>query len=170
MILKREIDLSITGLGIVFYSDFAIRHIEEGQDFLSSDFWSPDSVAKYVNSCRIGAICTGGPGRYLLDIFNDPQRATSFAESEAIIRLGIEVRGDVLSFRDLYDFMDWSPDCPTDQRIEIASGYYRITVYSSRPPSRILGDNQRIGLYFERWKNLPNLGWQGVPDISALLE
>lgn len=45
--------------------------------------------------------------------------------------------------------MQWSAECPELQQLPIADGWYRLTVYTSRPSSGILGDNQAIDIHFE---------------------
>ena len=86
----------------------------------------------------------------------------------AVIRVGLEVRDDKIILKDVYDLTEWYPVIGSS--MEIPSGHYLVTVYSSLPKSGVAGDNQTIGFYFEPKTEPQNLGWQGVPDISALLE
>ena len=43
----------------------------------------------------------------------------------------------------------------------------RRTVYSSRPTSGILGDNQVIDIHLEPTTEKPLLRWEGVPDLRG---
>jgi hypothetical protein len=140
--MKQELKLEIAGLGIVFYSPFAVADIPKGSDFLSQHFMKPQDVASFVNACTISAIGTGSPGSYLLRLFDGPYPNELEKVSRATIRLGIEVRDGSLCFRDLYDFMEWDPVCPAGQQIAFPNGFFRITVCSSRPASGILGRDQ----------------------------
>jgi hypothetical protein len=71
-----------------------------------------------------------------------------------------------LCFRDLYDLMNWEPECPDAQTVSFVNGFYRVTAYTSPPPSGILGDGQAVWLHFERWHEKPKLAWSGVPDLA----
>jgi len=163
--MNHEIKIEIAGLGIIFYSPFAVAHIADGTNFLSSSFWKPDEVAKYVNQCRIPAFCTGSPGTYKLRIFDGPYPDSIIETSARTIRLGIEVRDLSICFRDLYDLMDWRSSCPQEQNVSLADGFYRVTVMTRLPASGILGDNQEIDMYFEKYLEMPKLNWPGVPEL-----
>jgi hypothetical protein len=79
--------------------------------------------------------------------------------------LGLEVHEGVICIRDLYDLMQWSAECPASQQLPMADGWYRLTVYSSRPASGILGDNQVIDIDLEAMREKPKLRWEGVPSL-----
>ena len=127
--MKEKINLSIAGIGVIIYSPFAARHITEGEDFLSSHFWEPEMVAKYVSSCQIAAFCTGSPGNYAIKLIDGVYPAADINNAKAKIRLGIEVRDQTLCVRDLYDLMEWKTECPAKQAISIQDGFYLLTVY-----------------------------------------
>ena len=165
----QELKLDIAGLGIVFYSPFAVADIAEGSDFLSEHFWDPADVARYVNACRLSAIGTGTPGLFRIRLHEGTPPGDIDLQSVAAIRLGLEVRDTAICFRDLYDLMEWSASCPVEQTITWPDGFFRITVISSVPPSGVLGDNQLIDMHFERISEQPKLAWPGVPDISEFL-
>jgi hypothetical protein len=61
--------------------------------------------------------------------------------------------------------MDWTADCPSPQKIEVADGFYSVTVYSSTPDSGIIGQDQTIYLHFERVAAKPAVKWDGVPQL-----
>ena len=82
------------------------------------------------------------------------------------LRLGIKVRDGTVCLRDLYDLMEWSATCPARQRVRVRDGFYRLTVLSDPPASGVLGDRQRIAIYFERTARKPAIRWQGVPDLT----
>jgi hypothetical protein len=163
--MDRTITLNILGLGAILYSPRATRHIGHGENYLEPHFWEPADVARHVNDCQISGFCTGSPGRYLLRLYDGPIDAAGLESAGAKVRLGIEVHDDELCFRDLYDLMAWEPDCADAQRVRLPSGFYRITVYTSRPASGIVGDGQTISLHFEAQAEKPRLAWSCVPDI-----
>ena len=164
-----ELDLDIAGLGIVFYSPFAVAHIAEEEDFLSAHFMNPGDVAQYVNACTISAIGTGTSGEFQIRLYEGAPPSDPDLESAAVIRLGLEVRDTKICFRDLYDLMEWTAVCPEEQTISWPDGFYLITVVSYVPPSGYLGEDQVIEMYFEPVAERPKLVWPGVPDISSLL-
>jgi hypothetical protein len=163
--MRQEIRLSIAGLGIIFYSPFAVQHIRDGEDYLTASFRDPDDVAKHVKSCEISTFCTGTPGDFKLVIDDGNLDDVAMNQSEFRIRLGLEVRAGQVCFRDLYDLLKWSKESPDTQMVNLENGFYRITVYSSPPASGILGDNQTVYLNFERVDRKPDLSWTGVPQL-----
>jgi hypothetical protein len=167
--MDRTVELNIAGLGIILYSPFAVARIRVGDDYLNSEFMKREDIARHVNSCRISAIGTGSPGTYYLRLLTGERPDPLIEAAGAVIQLGLEVQDGQICFRDLYDLLQWAPYCPTEQTAELPSGYYLITVFSSLPASGLLGDGQVIGLFFERTDQPPDLGWQGVPDLSRLL-
>src|SRR4051812_8575663 len=103
----RQIDLEITGLGILLYSPFAVAHIPAGADYLREHFWAPVDVARHVRECRLTAFGTGSPGRFRLAFhLGEPDAAAVWAAA-AKVRLGLEVRGGRVCVRDLYDLRAW---------------------------------------------------------------
>jgi hypothetical protein len=163
--MRQEIRLSIAGLGIIFYSPFAVQHIEEGEDYLSAHFQDPNDVAKHVRACEISTFCTGTPGDFKLVIDDGNLDTVALNQAEFRVRLGLEVREGQVCFRDLYELMEWSQECPVSQTVNLPDGVYRITVYSSRPASGISGDNQTVYLNFEKAEGKPELSWTGVPQL-----
>ncbi len=164
--MKHQIDLYIAGLGIVFYSPFAVRNIPEGSDYLEEHFMAAHAVAQSVMDCTITAFGTGSSGNYLLNIFDGDYPERQITSSDKVIRLGIKVEDNEIRFRDLYDFMEWEVECESRQVIQIENGFYKITVFTSLTESGILGDDQVINLHFEKVLEKPVLKWSGVPDLS----
>lgn len=165
--MKVHIDISITGLGIILYSPFAVAHITEGSDYLSSHFWEPDLVARHVMACELSAFGTGSPGDYRLILFDGHDTEGDLGDAMASIRLGIEIQDQTICFRDLYDLMDWKAECPATQSVNLDNGFYELTVFTNPPASGILGDRQTINIHFRPVPQRPELNWAGVPDISG---
>jgi hypothetical protein len=69
---------------------------------------------------------------------------------------------------DLYDLMEWSQECPAEQQLPVADGWYRLTVFSSRPASGILGDGQIININLEPVASKPLVRWEGVPQLFEM--
>lgn len=161
----HQIALDILGLGVVLYSPPAVDHIPAGSDYLSSHFWEPADVARHVTECELTAFGTGSPGSFQLRFADGPADEHAVRAADFKLRLGLLVRGGEVCVRDLYDLMDWSPECPPVQRLAVADGWYRLTVYSSPPASGILGDGQVIDVALERVDDRPALRWDGVPSL-----
>jgi hypothetical protein len=163
----REIALDIAGLGIILYSPPAVSHITEGSNYLQEHFWQPEDVARYVMECELTTFCTGSPGSYRVRFLDGSPKESEVQAADFSLRLGLRVRDAAVYLRDLYDFMDWSNECPQQQRLSVADGWYRLTVFSSRPANGILGDNQLIEINFEPVDDKPTLRWEGVPQLCA---
>ena len=163
MIMKREINLEIQGLGIIMYSPFAVAHIKEGEDYLESNYMDAGQVVEHIYAGTIVGFCTGSPGDYIIKIKEGyPDDNEDFDHS---LRLGIEIREKCMCFRDLYDLLDWTVDCDVTQKIEIADGFYHITVCTNLPESEIYGDNQVIYIYLNKLESMPKLKYNGVPQL-----
>jgi hypothetical protein len=63
--------------------------------------------------------------------------------------------------------MDWNPVCPSAQRIDLANGYYHVTLCSSTPPSGVLGDDQVIFVFLQPLAAMPALATTGIPNLVA---
>ena len=153
----RQIAVDISGLGFILYSPPAVSHIPQGSDYLEQHFWQPEDVAKHVMAGQLTAFCTGTPGSFRLRFHDGPRDDQAVDASDYKLRLGLEVHESVICVRDLYDLMRWSAECPEAQQLPIADGWYRLTVYTSRPPSGILGDNQAIDIHLEAMQEKPTL-------------
>ena len=57
--IHKNILLSPTGMGIVFYSEAAVKNIPIGENFLEKEYWKPEHVASHLNRGDIVGICTG---------------------------------------------------------------------------------------------------------------
>lgn len=161
----REIEVDISGLGFILYSPPAVHHIAKGSDYLQEHFWEPEDVARHVMDCQLTAFCTGTPGSFRLRFREGPLDQQALDKADFKLRLGLEVHEGKICVRDLYDLLDWVPKCPVSQQLPIADGWYRLTVYSSRPVSGILGDKQTIDIHLQAVRKKPELRYEGVPDL-----
>lgn len=159
----ETINISIDGMGLVVYSPFAVKKIPEGEDFLEKSLWNPEDVKKQVEACQIVPFCTGSPGDYIINCYEDLPDEDYLSRFEYILRLGIIVRNDTVCIRDLFDFMQWDPRCPDEQKISIPSGYYVMTICTSTPESGITGDKQLIEIHFYEIEFFPATKSNGVP-------
>lgn len=161
--MLQRINILLDGMGLVFYSPFAVKKISEGEDFLMSHLWEPKDVMKQVESCKIVPVCTGSPGYYIIDCFEGLPDQSYLEHFQYVLQLGIIVRDDTVCIRDLFDFMNWTSDCPEEQKIHLKSGYYVMTICSSTPKSGITGDHQSIQLHFLEVSSFPATRYPGVP-------
>jgi hypothetical protein len=161
----REIALDIAGLGIILYSPPAVAHIAGRSDYLQKHFSQPEDVARHVMACELTAFCTGSPGSFRVRFLDGPPNESDVHSADFKLRLGLWARDGTICVRDLYDLMEWSNECPAEQRLSVADGWYRLTVFSSRPASGVLGDDQVINISLEAVAKKPRLRWEGVPQL-----
>lgn len=155
--MRHEIPISIAGLGIIIYSPFAVAFICEGEDYFSSTFHDPANVAAHAMRGDILTFCTGSGSDFRLVVYDGLLDEVRLLLSEFKLRLCLDVRGGQVCFRDLYDLLDWTALCPASQQIELADGFYSVTVYSSTPASGIIGDSQPIYIHFEKVVRRPEI-------------
>lgn len=165
MFISKSIRLLTSGMGVVIHSPWATADIKQGADFFSNEFSDPLDVAKLVNSSRIAAFCTGSPGAWNLQVSSNQPDEAALMQAEYKVRLGVEVRDRALQIRDIFELMSWDAECDAEQMIRLPDGFYRITAYTSRPPSGILGDDQDIHLHLEAVPGPVMLTHQGVPQL-----
>jgi hypothetical protein len=161
----RDVVLELSGLGVVLYSPPAVAHIPNGANYLREHFWAPTDVVRHVMECQLTAFCTGSPGSFRLRFADGPPNEAAVQAAEFKLRLGLQVQAGMICVRDLYDLMAWSADCPPEQCLTAADGWYRLTVYSSCPLSGVIGDGQVIEICLERVSEKPRLRWDGVPSL-----
>ena len=159
----RELRMDIAGLGMILYSPPAASHIPRGSDYLKEHFSAPPDVARHVMDCQLTGFCTGSPGIFYLWFANGPRDEEGIQKAEFKLRLGLQVRERTICVRDLYDLMQWVPECPPQQQVTIDDGWYRLTVSSSPPASAIIGGGQVINIHLEPMLSKPQLRWEGVP-------
>lgn len=161
--MNEVIQLNITGLGIIMYSDFAVSEIAEGEDYFSSCYQLPEQVAKHIHQGTIVGFCISSPGKYILKFLNGYPSEAELDSSEFKLRLGIEVKDNRVCVRDLYALMDWKSNCQPNQVIQIENGFYHVTLCGNISASGILGDNQEINVYLQLIDKMPELKYAGVP-------
>ena len=49
--------------------------------------------------------------------------------------------------------------------LKVTPGYYHITLCTKRPESGIWGDKQTIYVYLNKLDEMPELTWEGVPQL-----
>jgi hypothetical protein len=157
--------LDIQGLGIILYSPFAAAHIGEGEDYLNSHYSDEAAVGPHIRSGTIVGFGTGSAGTFTLEFFPGYPDPTTIESHEFKLRLGVLVRDRTLCVRDLYDLLEWTPECPPEQRLSLEDGYYHLTLCSSAPPSGRLGDDQVIRVYLNPVEAMPALKFAGVPTL-----
>lgn len=161
--IEKVIEIKIEGLGVIMYSDFAVSHIKEGEDYFSTNYQTSQQVLKHIYEGTIVGFCTSSPGQYNLIFRTGYPSELELESSEFKLRLAIDVRDGRICIRDLYDLMDWRTRCPNNQYVEIENGFYHITLCGNTPQSGILGDNQEIYVYLCKLDSMPTLKYAGVP-------
>jgi hypothetical protein len=163
LVERARVYLSISGLGIIFYSPFAVRHIPAGEDYLEHQFLEPEDIARHVNACTLTGFGTGGPGEFEL-IVRDDVEEKAFLNAQFKAELCLEVRDEVVYFRDLYDLIRWVPECPANQAVSLPDGYYRVVAYTSYVP---IGQSQSVTLSFIATDAKPAMHYSGVPELGG---
>ena len=163
--INIDIDISIDGMGIVFYSDGAVKDIKYAENFFKNEYENPNKVGEHIRKGDVVGFCTGSGGDYILK-FRDGYPSKEIKEKYPIsIYLGIVIDGGRLCIKDLFWLMDWNPDCPQNQQIELDNGAYEIILNTKIPKSGIYGDEQEIYVYLNKIDKMPELMWQGVPQL-----
>lgn len=163
--MEKDINIEIEGMGIVMYSPKTVEGIPNGSNYLTNEYNLPSQVAEHVKKGDMVGFCTGSGGTYTLKIRDGYPTNEVNEEYPISIRLGIDVRDDKICFIDLFWLMEWDDDCPPEQVLSVESGYYHITLLTRKPESGIWGDNQTIYVYLNKLSAMPELAWQGVPQL-----
>lgn len=161
----KTVDLDIAGLGFILYSPFSVADISEGDDYFEAQFSEPERVEHQAIEGRIVGVSTGTGGRFLVQFYEGAPEDSELARHTYKLRLGVEVRDELLCVRDLYDLLNWTANCPPEQKLSLENGFYRLTLLSNDPPSGIPGDRQFIAAYLEHVSVLPKLRYNGVPTL-----
>ena len=148
---EKDIFLETRGLGFIIYSDFAVKKIKRGENYLAAHYWNPSDVAKEVNAGELIGVCTGAPGVYRLSIREGIPCDELWENSILRRRLSIKVIGGTVYFRDLYELMDWDERCDESQTIKIEDGYYTMLLMGNMPNDGSFGENQVIYLYIYKY-------------------
>ena len=57
--INKDMMLSPTGMGIIFYSEGVVKDIPSGEDFLNKEYGDAQKVGDHIRKGDIVAICTG---------------------------------------------------------------------------------------------------------------
>ena len=163
--VEKDITLETEGMGIVMYSPKTVKGILEGYDYLSNEYTIPSQVAEHLKKGDMVGFCTGSGGNYILKVRKGYPDSEISEQYPISIRLGIDIQDNKMCFIDLFWLMEWYDDCPAEQSIEIENGYYHITLLTCKPASGIWGDSQIIYVYLNKLSTMPELTWQGVPEL-----
>ena len=163
--IYKDIKLYTDGMGIVIYSNKAMSYVNEGEDFFTKEFSTPEKVSEHIKKGDIVGFNTGTGGEYNIKIRDGYPNNDINNQFPISIRLAIDVKGNVLSFIDLYWLMEWSNYIPEEQQICIEEGIYDLTILTSKPISGIWGDNQDIYIHMNKIGHMPELSWDGVPYL-----
>src|SRR5262249_1383943 len=144
-----DIRLHINDVGIIFFSPESVKHIEEGEDYFTANYSTPDKVLSHVLQGTLVGFCTGTPGDFILRFHCGYPDNAYLKHCEFALRLGFRCVGGTVCFRDLHDLRAWSKSCLPQQTLSLPDGTYHVTVCSDRPDSGTLGDDQLIDIYFQ---------------------
>ena len=64
--LNKEITLTISGLGIIFYSPQSVEHIPEGANYLRSNYLNAEQVQAHIQAGSIVGFGTCSPGTFTM--------------------------------------------------------------------------------------------------------
>jgi len=163
--IYKDTYISIVGMGIVIYSNEAFKDIKDGSDFFKNEFETPEQVARHIKKGDIIGFNLGSSGNYKLH-FRDGYPSEDMIEKYPLsIRLALDVKGNKVSFMDLYWLMEWSDEVPEEQVIDIKEVIYHITVLTSNSKKGAIGDEQDVYIYFKEIDEMPKLCWNGVPCL-----
>lgn len=161
----RSMVLDVSGLGVVFYAPFAVSHIAEGADYLSSNYTTEEQVQAHIQQGSLVGFGTGSPGTFVLRFFEGYPTESHLRDCEFKLRLGLDCRGGQVCFRDLYDLLNWRASCDPEQVLELKDGFYHVTLCSDLPSSGVIGDNQEIQVYLQELEQFPQLSKHGIPTL-----
>jgi len=164
-IAGKSMRLDIAGLGIILYSPRSASHIEEGQDYLESEYTTEEDVQRHIQAGSIVGFGTGLPGTFVLQFHGGYPEKRFLQGCDFKLRLGLACVERRVCFRDLYDLVDWTSECPPEQMIEMDDGIYHVTLCSNRPRSGRIGDGQMIHVYFQKLDMFPALSKHGIPTL-----
>ena len=164
--MEKEITLDVSGMGIIIFSEYAVEHIKEGEDYFSTNYQTGEQVLNHVYQGTIVGFCTSSPGTYILKVKEGYPEESILTKADYKLRLGIQIKGSKVHFKDLFALMDWMEGFyPEENSVEIEDGYYHITLHGNKTCSGILGDNQVIYVYFNKLNSMPELKYNGVPTF-----
>lgn len=162
---EQDMKLSTDGMGIVFFSPETVKEIPEGINFLQTEYQKPADVAEHLKKGDVVGFCTGSGGDFILK-FREGYPTDEISQAYPVTaRLGIEIKDGRLCAIDLFWLSEWCADCPEAQTVQLPSGFYHITLCTRCPESGCWGDDQTIYVYLNRMEQMPELAWNGVPQL-----
>lgn len=164
-IIEKDVKIDIDGMGLVLYSNEAMKYVCEGENFFQKEFSTPQKVAEHIGKGDIVGFNTGTSGSFNIKIREGYPNNTLDEQFPISIRLAIEVKGNKLSIIDLFWLMDWCDDVPEEQQVWVKEGIYHLTILTRQPNSGIWGDNQDIYIFMNKLDEMPRLSWNGVPHL-----
>ena len=166
MIQEKDIELEVTGMGMILYSDHAVAELEEGEDFFSNSYSTVGDVLKEVNSGGIVGICLETPGQYIIKVREGFPSDELADNSKFKLRLSIEVdENNRIYVRNLDDLSNWEKACSSSQIVDVEKGYYTVLMSSNMPNIGYFGDEQVIYMYLEKDEVFVTPHFKGVPNL-----
>ena len=177
--LCKDIILPLDGLGMLFYSEGAVKHIPVGEDYFEKVFSQPQKVSEHIRQGDMIGICTGGESADFELRFRSGSPSEEIQQKyPAQLQFAIHVMGTKLNVVDVYWLMRWKNDCPKEQQVEIESGIYQMTVCGEPPLSALeeqfseeeceeYANRPRVVyIFLDRLEAMPEQDWnKGVPDL-----
>lgn len=166
MKFNEKKEYCLTGLGFILYSDGAVAHIKEGEDYLEAHFWDGSKVVQSTNEGKIIGV-SSQPGDFIFEFREGGSTKEEWESYDIVMPLSIEIKGGRLLLDDLYSLMDWTSDDTYKLTIELEDGLYSILLLSNVPESNILGDNQEVIMYIEKDEDALQLEWYTLPSFDG---
>ncbi len=166
MMREKDINLEVTGMGMILYSDHAVVKIKKGDNFFADSYSTVEDVLKEVNSGKIVGICLETPGQYIIKVREGFPSDELIDNSKFKLRLSIEVdEQNRIYVRNLDDLSDWEAACDSSQIVDVEKGYYTVLLLSNMPNIGYFGDEQEIYMYLERDDVFITPHFKGIPNL-----
>ncbi len=163
--IYKNMKIFLDGMGLVLYSNEAMHYVKEGEDFLTNEFLLPEQAAKHIKKGDIVGFNIGTGGEFEIKIREGYPNYEISKQYPISIRLAINVKGNIISIVDFLWLLEWCNDVPEEQQIQVEEGIYHLTILTTKPYSGIWGDNQVIYIFMNRLKQMPELSWNGIPQL-----
>lgn len=163
--IQKTILLDIIGIGIIFYSKQSVKHIKEGERYLLEHYNTAEDVLNHIYNGTLVGFGTAGSGTFELNLYVGKASSMKESNPDFSLKLCIQVSEDKIYFDDLYSLLTWEEDYSEIPFFELESGIYEVAIDSWYPDSGIIGDNQKINMYFTKVNTLPKLKYNSVPTL-----
>ena len=168
-IYPDEIALSVGGFGVVFYSPPSLIHVAEGYDYFTNSYSTEADVQAHIQAGTLVGFAVGSSGEYVLKFRTGYPEDDTLNKADFKYRLAVKVTDKKLVFRDMYDLSYWRPHYDESQVLHLGDGIYHVTLFTSIPPSGIIGDHQIIRVFFQKLDAMPALSKTGLPYLCPWL-